>query len=54
MDDRFMLVHDAETRFQALTSLYTTKFRTEVLELAGRYGIEYFVLTPSAKEKYEP
>ena len=53
MDDRFMLVHDAETRFQALTSLYTTKFRTEVLELAGRYGIEYFVLTPSAKEKYK-
>ncbi|HLC70948.1 MAG TPA: hypothetical protein VJI32_03015, partial [Candidatus Nanoarchaeia archaeon] len=53
MDDQFMLVDDVETRFQALTSLYTTKFRTEAVELANHYGIEYFTLTPSAKEKYK-
>lgn len=53
IDDHFMLVDDAETRFQALTSLFTTKFRTEALDLADQYKIEYFVLTPSAKEKYQ-
>ncbi|MEK6939969.1 MAG: hypothetical protein AABX31_04535 [Nanoarchaeota archaeon] len=53
IDDRFMLVDDAETRFQSLTSLFTTKFRTEALELAAQYNIDYFVLTPSAKEKYQ-
>ena len=53
IDDRFMLVDDVETRFQSLTSLFTTKFRTEAIELAGKYSIEYFVLTPSAKEKYQ-
>src|SRR3989344_5221933 len=52
MDDRFMLIPDVDTRFQALTSLFTTKFQTEALDLADQYGIEYFVLTPSAKEKY--
>jgi hypothetical protein len=53
IDDRFMLVDDVEKRFQSLTSLFTTKFRTEALELASQYDIEYFVLTPSAKEKYQ-
>jgi len=53
IDDRFMLIDDAETRFQSLTSLFTTKFRTEALDLAGQYNIEYFVLTPTAKEKYQ-
>ena len=53
MDDRFMLVDDVEKRFQSLTSLFTTRFRTEALDLAGQYGVEYFVLTPSAKEKYQ-
>ena len=53
MDDQFTLIHDVDTRFQALTSLYTTKFQTETLDLADQYNIEYFVLTPSAKEKYQ-
>ncbi len=53
IDDRFMLIDDAENRFQSLTSLFTTKFRTEALDLAGKYNIQYFVLTPSAKEKYQ-
>ncbi|MEK6809839.1 MAG: hypothetical protein AABY40_04135 [Nanoarchaeota archaeon] len=53
IDDRFMLVDDVEARFQGLTSLYTTKFQTEALEIASRYNIEYFILTPSAKEKYQ-
>ena len=53
MDDRFMLVDDVENRFQSLTSLFTTKFQTEALEIADRYNLEYFVLTPSAKEKYQ-
>lgn len=53
IDDRFMLVDDAEDRFQALTSLFTTRFRTEALDLAGKYDLEYFVLTPTAKEKYQ-
>ncbi len=52
MDDRFMLIPDVDTRFQALTSLYTTKFQTEAVDLADQYGIEYFVITPSAREKY--
>ena len=53
IDDHFMLVDDPVTRFQSLTSLYTTKFQTEALDLASQYQIEYFVLTPSAKEKYQ-
>ncbi|MDO8511210.1 MAG: hypothetical protein Q7S55_03530 [Nanoarchaeota archaeon] len=53
IDDRFMLVDDVETRFQSLTSLYTTRFQTEAMEIASRYNIEYFILTPSAKEKYQ-
>jgi len=52
IDDRFVLIDDAEARFQSLTSLFTTRFQTEALELAGDYNIEYFVLTPSAKERY--
>ncbi len=53
MDDRFMLIDDTETRFQSLTSLFTTKFQTEALDLALEHNIEYFVLTPTAKEKYQ-
>src|SRR3989338_670589 len=52
IDDRFMLVKDAEQRFQDLTSLFTTRFQTQALEIAEEYDIEYFVLTPAAKEKY--
>lgn len=52
IDDRFMLVNDAEKRFQDLTLLFTTRFQTQALEIAEKYGLEYFVLTPSAKEKY--
>ncbi len=52
MDDRFILVHDTEQRFQDLTSLFTTKFQTQGLDLTEHYRIEYLVLTPSAKEKY--
>ncbi len=52
IDDRFMLVKEAEKRFQDLTSLFTTRFQTQALDIAEQYKIEYFVLTPSAKEKY--
>ncbi|MBI2124922.1 glycosyltransferase family 39 protein [Candidatus Woesearchaeota archaeon] len=52
IDDRFMLVKDAEQRFQDLTSLFTTRFQTQALEIAEEYDLEYFVLTPAAKEKY--
>ena len=52
IDDRFMLVDDAEKRFQDLTSLFTTHFQTQAVEIAEKYRLEYFVLTPSAKEKY--
>ncbi len=52
IDDRFMLVNDAEKRFRDLTSLFTTHFQTQAVEIAEIYGLEYFVLTPSAKEKY--
>ena len=47
-----MLVKDAEQRFQDLTSLFTTRFQTQALEIAEEYDLEYFVLTPAAKEKY--
>jgi len=52
IDDRFILADDVEKRFQGLTSLFTTRFQTEVLDVADHYQIEYFVLTPFAKEKY--
>ncbi len=52
IDDRFMLAQNAEQRFQDLTSLFTTRFQTQALDLAEQYKIEYLVLTPSAKEKY--
>lgn len=52
MDDQFGQIKDVNKRFNDLNSLFTTRFQTQALSLAEEYDLQYFVLTPSAKEQY--
>ncbi len=52
MDDQFRQVKDVNQRFNDLNSLFTTRFQTQALSLAEKYGLQYFVLTPAAREQY--
>jgi hypothetical protein len=53
MDDQFSLVDDIDSRFKDLTSLYTTPFQTQAIDLLDKYNIKYIMYTPQAEEKYE-
>jgi len=53
MDDQFTLIPDIEQRFGDTYTLYTTKFQAQALKKADQYKIQYLVLTPTAKEKYQ-
>ena len=53
MDDKFNLIPDIEQRFQDLHSLYTSSFETQAVDLMERYGMQYIILTPYGKEKYD-
>lgn len=53
MDDQFSLVRKVETRFSDLNTLYTTKFQTQALKILDTYSIQYIVLTPAAKQRYQ-
>lgn len=50
MDDQFSLVENEE-RFRDITTLYTTQFQTEALDLLEKYDIDYLILTSSAQEE---
>ncbi len=52
MDEQFALVN-SEKRFNDLNSLYKTAFQAQAIGLLDQYDLNYLVLTPRAKEKYE-
>ena len=52
MDDRFNLIEKVEERFVDLNVLFTTKFKTQALEVLDKYKIKYLIVTPSAKEQF--
>jgi len=53
MDDQFGLVDDADERFSALSLLFGTPLQTQAIESLNKYNIQYLVLTPHSKEKYD-
>jgi len=53
MDQQFSLVPNIGKRFEDLHSLYTTKFQTVALKSLDDYNLQYLVLTPTAKSKYQ-
>jgi len=53
MDDHFSLIKNIEKRFENLNSIFVTKFQTQALDILDNYNINYLVLTPKAKEKYQ-
>ncbi len=53
MDPQFPLIEDVENRFQDLNTLYTTPFQTEALGILNRYNLNYLLITPHAKDKYD-
>ena len=52
MDDQFALVRDVPVRFAGLQALYTTVFQTQAFELMTKYGLDYVMITPRAKQQY--
>lgn len=52
MDDQFSLVIDTGQRFQDITTLYTTPFKTEALSLLEKYDVKYLTLTPQARTHF--
>lgn len=52
MDDQFELIENAEERFKNLNSLYETSFETLAFSLFDKHNLQYIVLTPHTKEKY--
>jgi len=52
MDEEFTRIKDVEKRFSNLNSLFATRFQTQALSILDEYKIQYLVLTPRAKEKY--
>ena len=53
LDDNFALIDDAEERFTAISTLYTTPFQTEAINLFSKYSTQYLVLTPHSSLKYK-
>lgn len=52
MDEQFAL-ENSERRFNDLNTLYKTAFQAQAIGLLDHYDLNYLVLTPRAKEKYE-
>ena len=52
MDSQFQLISDVDRRFADLNSLFSTSFQTQALSLFDQHEVEYLVLTPTAREKY--
>lgn len=52
MDDQFALIKNINNRFTSLKSLFTTQFQTQAIGTLNEYDIQYLVLTPHAKNKY--
>ncbi|MFA6461366.1 MAG: hypothetical protein WCV90_03800 [Candidatus Woesearchaeota archaeon] len=53
MDQQFTFVPNIEKRFNDLHALYNTKFQTVALRSLDQYGLQYLMLTPTAKNKYQ-
>ena len=53
MDSHFNLIEKVEERFSALNSLFTTKFKTQALEILDKYEMKYLVVTPSAQKQFK-
>ncbi len=52
IDEQFNLIPDAEDRFKAMRSLYSTSFQTQAIELLEKYRMEYIVLSSRTRERY--
>jgi len=53
MDDHFNLIEKVEERFTDLNSLFTTKFKTQALQILDKYQIKYLIISPSAKDQFK-
>ncbi|PIN86094.1 hypothetical protein COV19_06375 [Candidatus Woesearchaeota archaeon CG10_big_fil_rev_8_21_14_0_10_44_13] len=51
-DDNFLMVKDAEERHLDIEKAYTARFETNALKLLDKYGVEYVLLTPRAKQEF--
>ena len=53
LDDQFGLIKNIEKRYQDQNTLFTTRFQAQALELLNKYNIQYLVLTPTSKIRYQ-
>ena len=53
LDDQFGLIKNIEKRYQDQNTLFTTRFQAQALELLYKYNIQYLVLTPTSKIRYQ-
>lgn len=51
-DDNFLMIRDAEERYNDIRSIYTARFETDALKMMGKYSVDYIVLTPLAKSQF--
>jgi uncharacterized membrane protein len=52
-DSNFLLIKDASARLKDVERMYSTQYETEAVELLSKYGIDYIVVSPSARYIYE-
>ncbi len=52
LDSNFQLIEDVENRVQDLGTIYSTPFQTQAVKLLEKYGVDYIVLSSSAKERF--
>jgi hypothetical protein len=53
MDTQYLLIEDADQRLKDISSIYTTKFRIEVIRTLTKYNADYLLLTDKARSKYK-
>lgn len=51
-DNNFLLVRDAEERYEDIEKIYTAAFETEALQLITKYSISYILVTPDAVKNF--
>jgi hypothetical protein len=52
MDNQFGLIPDIEERFSDANSMFSTSFQTQAFGVFDDYDVQYIILTPHAKRKY--
>jgi hypothetical protein len=51
-DPNFLMIDDADQRYNDIKKIYTTPFKTDAIGLLNKYNVKYMLFSDSAKEQF--